>query len=101
MKVLLTGASGYIGSVVAEKLVAASHQVVGLARSSHTATLLRERGLESRPGDLLVPDGLAATASGDNAPSDRSVWQWVLPFSHSPSRVNGFTTIDPPLPSNR
>jgi nucleoside-diphosphate-sugar epimerase len=67
MKVLLTGASGYIGSVVAEKLVAGGHQVFGLARSSHTAALLRERGIESRSGDLLAPDGLAATVAGMDA----------------------------------
>ena len=67
MKVLLTGASGYIGSVVAEKLVTAGHHVVGLARSGHTAALLRERGLDSRTGDLLAPDGLAATVEGMDA----------------------------------
>lgn len=67
MIVLLTGASGYIGAVVAEKLVAAGHQVIGLARSpeAEAEASLRERGLEVRPGDLLKPDGLAAAEGVD------------------------------------
>jgi len=34
MKVFLTGATGYIGSVVAEKLLAKKHTVLGLARNN-------------------------------------------------------------------
>ena len=69
MIVLLTGASGHIGAVVAEKLVAAGHQVIGLARSpeAEAEASLRERGLEVRPGDLLKPDGLAAATEGVDA----------------------------------
>ena len=33
MRIFMTGASGYIGSVVAEKAVEQGHTVVGLARS--------------------------------------------------------------------
>jgi uncharacterized protein YbjT (DUF2867 family) len=33
MQVFLPGATGYIGSVVAERLLAAGHQVTGLARN--------------------------------------------------------------------
>ena len=67
MIVLLTGATGYIGAVVAEKLVAAGHHVIGLARSADAEARLRERGLDVRSGDLLVPDGLAAATEGADA----------------------------------
>jgi len=44
MKVFLTGATGYIGSVVAEKLLQKGHQVVALARSEHSAKKLEALG---------------------------------------------------------
>jgi nucleoside-diphosphate-sugar epimerase len=52
MKIFMTGATGYIGSVVTEKLMAAGHEVVGLARSETTAETLRGRGIEPVLGDL-------------------------------------------------
>lgn len=58
MRVLVTGATGYIGSVVAERLAEAGHAVVGLARSDDAARILRDRGLESARGDLESPDSL-------------------------------------------
>ncbi len=45
MKVLVTGATGYIGSVVAEKLLAAGHEVVGLARSPEAVGKLEAAGV--------------------------------------------------------
>lgn len=62
IRIFLTGATGYIGSVVAEKLQAAGHTVVGLARSSTTAAQLKKRQIEPFLGDLQNPDGLAAAA---------------------------------------
>jgi nucleoside-diphosphate-sugar epimerase len=52
MKVFLTGATGYIGSVIAEKLLQAGHQVVGLARSDASARALERQGIEPLRGDL-------------------------------------------------
>jgi nucleoside-diphosphate-sugar epimerase len=62
MEVFLTGATGYIGSAVAEALQKAGHKVTGLARSQEKAKLLGERGVRAALGDLLKPETLAAAA---------------------------------------
>ncbi len=62
MKVFLTGATGYIGSVVAEKLQDAGHTIIGLARSDASAEALGARGIEVVRGDLNSPNTLTAAA---------------------------------------
>lgn len=65
MNVFLTGASGYIGGTVAAKMIAAGHQVTGLARSEDRAELLRARGITPVIGtldDFDVLDGAARAA---------------------------------------
>ena len=52
MNIFLTGATGFIGSVVAEKLQQAGHHVVGLARSATAAETLAARGIAPIRGDL-------------------------------------------------
>src|SRR5882672_345782 len=62
MEVFLTGATGYIGSAVAEALQKAGHQVTGLARTPERAKQLEARGVRSSLGDLLKPETVAAPA---------------------------------------
>jgi nucleoside-diphosphate-sugar epimerase len=62
MDVLLTGATGYIGSAVADALQVAGHQVIGLARSVPAANRLEALGIRSYRGDLAQPESIAQAA---------------------------------------
>lgn len=58
MKVLLTSATGYIGSAVAKTLQEMGHRVVGIARSDGSAQRLEAAGIEPYRGDLTDAESL-------------------------------------------
>jgi nucleoside-diphosphate-sugar epimerase len=62
MRILVTGASGWIGSAVVPELITAGHQVLGLVRSDSTAAAVAGMGAEVLRGDLNDPDALRAGA---------------------------------------
>jgi nucleoside-diphosphate-sugar epimerase len=62
MRVFITGATGFIGSVVIEELLGAGHQITGLARSDEAAATLAQWGVEVRRGDVAELEGLAEAA---------------------------------------
>jgi uncharacterized protein YbjT (DUF2867 family) len=62
MRVFVTGASGGIGSVVVPELIAADHEVLGLARSEESAQRLTAAGASVLRGDLNDADILRAGA---------------------------------------
>ena len=63
MRVLVTGATGYIGGAVAGALLNGSHHVLGLARSERSAAILRDQGVEPVMGDFGDTSRLGAAVA--------------------------------------
>lgn len=67
MKILVTGATGKVGSRLSKRLAARGDQVRALVRDTARAADLREAGIELAEGDLLNVDSLAAAVRGVDA----------------------------------
>jgi nucleoside-diphosphate-sugar epimerase len=66
MRVLVTGASGWIGSAVVPELIGAGHRVVGLARSDTATAALTAAGAVVQRGSLDDLDGLRSAAEASD-----------------------------------
>jgi len=67
MKILVTGATGKVGSRLSQRLAQRGHRVRALVREAARAADLREAGIELVEGDLLKVDSLAAATEGVDA----------------------------------
>jgi nucleoside-diphosphate-sugar epimerase len=62
MKIFVTGATGYVGSKIAQRLKAKGYDVIGLTRRFEGAEQLKEIGVEAVIGDLRDTQTLAQIA---------------------------------------
>lgn len=67
MKIFLTGATGFVGSHMAARLVADGHRVRALVRDRYAASLKLPGSIDLVPGDLFTGGGLAEGIAGCEA----------------------------------
>lgn len=67
MNVLITGATGFLGSWVARALATRGHRVVALVRGGSKLDNLADLALERRAGDVLDRESMAAAMAGCDA----------------------------------
>lgn len=67
MLVAVTGATGFVGRHIVERLLRRDHAVRVLARHPDRAGWMRDRGVEVVPGDLDAQDALLALVRGAGA----------------------------------
>jgi len=63
MRVFIAGGTGHSGSYIIPELIAAGHEVTGLARSDASAAALSALGAKVRRGDIQDLDGLREAAA--------------------------------------
>ncbi|WP_078310828.1 MULTISPECIES: SDR family oxidoreductase [unclassified Mycobacterium] len=80
MRVLVTGGTGHAGSHIIPELIAAGHEVTGLARSEASAAALSALGATVRRGDLEDLDGLKEAAADAEGVIHVAHRQDLLPY---------------------
>ncbi|MEX0763390.1 MAG: hopanoid-associated sugar epimerase [Dehalococcoidia bacterium] len=64
MRVLVTGATGFIGGALVRRLIGSGYRVRALARPGADSAALDNAGAEVMTGDLLDPESLSAAVNG-------------------------------------
>ena len=74
MKILVTGATGFLGAEVAKQLISRGHKVVALVRTPAKASLLAMLGAELHIGDITEPDPLSRPMQGVDGVFHLAAW---------------------------
>src|SRR5579859_8152789 len=80
MRVFVTGGTGHSGSYIIPELIAAGHEVTGLARSDTAAAAVSALGARVRRGDLEDLEGLMEAAADSDGVIHVAHRQDLLPF---------------------
>jgi nucleoside-diphosphate-sugar epimerase len=80
MRVFVAGGTGHSGSYIIPELIAAGHEVTGLARSDTAAARVSALGAKVRRGDLEDLDGLMEAAADSDGVIHVAHRQDLLPF---------------------
>jgi nucleoside-diphosphate-sugar epimerase len=80
MRVFVTGGTGHSGSYIIPELIAAGHEVTGLARSDTAAAAVSALGAKVRRGDLKDLEGLMEAAADSDGVIHVAHRQDLLPF---------------------
>jgi nucleoside-diphosphate-sugar epimerase len=101
--IFITGATGYIGGSVAQKLVSVGYRVRGLVRSKENADLLSQREIEPVIGDLsdtdlLIreakqADGVINAASADHSESVQALIKGLAGSSKPMIHTSGSSIV--------
>lgn len=94
-RVFLTGASGFIGGRLADRLVARGDEVIGLARSDESAARVAAHGATPVRGDVLDRDSLVAAMAGCDA-----AFHVAGVNSHCPKDPDGLMRVNVEGPQN-
>lgn len=66
MRVFVTGATGFIGSLIVQDLIGAGHQVLGLTRSEEGARFLSDAGAQVHHGNIEDLDSIRSGAANSD-----------------------------------
>jgi len=89
MKVLITGASGFLGGHMAELFVGSGHDVRGLVRNTSRTELLEKLGVEIVRGDLKNHDSLSRAVEGVDVVVHAATTMRGIPQEYVESTVKG------------
>jgi nucleoside-diphosphate-sugar epimerase len=85
VRVFLTGATGFVGGVLAKQLVAAGHDVRAVVRDPAKASALAAMGVRLFPGDVTNKDSMRAPMTGADAVFHIAGWYKVGVRDKSPA----------------